>query len=167
MKNKLYQMRIGLNILNHLGINLYSNIPSVLAEVVANSWDADAESVKIQIDIDEDVITITDDGHGMTEKEINDRFLYVGYERRKNQSAVTLKHKRPVMGRKGIGKLSLFSIAGKIEVQSIKDGKKNRFQMVLDDIKKAIEKGDSTYYPSVLDNKNVKLKKGTKIILTD
>lgn len=166
MKKKPYQMQIGLNALNHLGINLYSNIPSVLAEVVANSWDADSEEVIIQINTDEGVITITDDGHGMTEQEINERFLFVGFERRKNQSAITPKHKRPVMGRKGIGKLSLFSIAEKIEVQSIKDSKKNRFQMVLEDIKKAIEKSDSTYYPLPLDNKSVRLKKGTKIILT-
>ncbi len=159
-------MQIGLNVLNHLGINLYSNIPSVLAEVVANSWDADSEEVIIQINTDQDVITITDDGHGMTEQEINERFLFVGFERRKNQSAITPKHKRPVMGRKGIGKLSLFSIAEKIEVQSIKGGKKNRFQMVLEDIKKAIGKSDSAYYPLPLDNKGVRFRKGTKIILT-
>ena len=45
-----YKMTISLNILNHLGINLYSNIPAVLSEVVANSWDADAETVEITID---------------------------------------------------------------------------------------------------------------------
>lgn len=41
--NTKYQMTIDLNVLNHLGINLYSNIPSVISEVVANAWDADAE----------------------------------------------------------------------------------------------------------------------------
>jgi hypothetical protein len=38
-------MRLSLNVLNHLGINLYSNVPAVLAETVANAWDADAEHV--------------------------------------------------------------------------------------------------------------------------
>lgn len=32
-----YQMTLSLNVLNHLGLNLYSNVPTVLAEVVANS----------------------------------------------------------------------------------------------------------------------------------
>ena len=40
-----YQMTINLNVLNHLGINLYSNVPAVLSEVVANAWDADATNV--------------------------------------------------------------------------------------------------------------------------
>lgn len=45
--NTKYQMTIDLNVLNHLGINLYSNIPSVISEVVANAWDADAEEVEV------------------------------------------------------------------------------------------------------------------------
>ncbi len=158
-------MIIGLNALNHLGINLYSNVPSVLAEVVANSWDADSENVKIEI-TDHESIVISDDGHGMTEQDINERFLYVGFERRKNQTAITPKHKRPVMGRKGIGKLSLFSIAEEIEVQSIKDNIKSRFQMKLNDIKKSIEDNDPAYFPVPLNGEAVDFEKGTKIILT-
>ena len=45
-----YELTIDLNILNHLGLNLYSNIPAVVSEVVANSWDADASHVEIHID---------------------------------------------------------------------------------------------------------------------
>ena len=42
-----FTMSLSLNVLNHLGINLYSNVPAVLSEIVANSWDADAENVTI------------------------------------------------------------------------------------------------------------------------
>ena len=45
-----YTMTINLNILDHLGVGLYSNIPAVLSEAVANAWDADAEHVKIDVD---------------------------------------------------------------------------------------------------------------------
>ena len=45
-----YQMTLSLNVLNHLGLGLYSNIPAVLSEAVANAWDADAENVSIMID---------------------------------------------------------------------------------------------------------------------
>ena len=103
-----YQMTVDLNVLNHLGINLYSNIPAVLAEVVANAWDADAETVRVDISEDPASITISDDGHGMSRNEINARFLKVGYRRREHAGPVTPKHGRLVMGRKGIGKLSLF-----------------------------------------------------------
>ena len=47
-----YQMTINFNILNHLGINLYSNVPAVLSEIVANSWDADATKVDIDIEME-------------------------------------------------------------------------------------------------------------------
>ncbi|WP_181440300.1 ATP-binding protein [Curtobacterium sp. MCLR17_042] len=57
-------MTISLNVLNHLGINLYSNVPAVLSEVVANAWDADA--TRVDIDVAGGTVTITDDGHGMT-----------------------------------------------------------------------------------------------------
>lgn len=59
-----FTMSLSLNVLNHLGINLYSNVPAVLSEIVANSWDADAENVTIAISSDE--IIIEDNGCGMT-----------------------------------------------------------------------------------------------------
>ena len=58
MENK-FIMSLSLNVLNHLGINLYSNIPAVLSEIVANSWDADAK--RVDITIAEDQIIIEDD----------------------------------------------------------------------------------------------------------
>lgn len=166
MDNFKYEMRINLNVLNHLGLNLYSNIPAVLSEVVANSWDADATNVDIKIE--KGKISITDDGHGMTEVDVNNKYLWVGYERRKNkQLAITEKYKREVMGRKGIGKLSLFSIAETVEVHTFRAGEKNGFVMSVEKIKAEIEQEGSTYYPDPLDESEVDLKRdGTRIILT-
>ena len=48
--NHPYKMTVDLNVLDHLGIHLYSNIAAVLTEAVANAWDADAENVEIRID---------------------------------------------------------------------------------------------------------------------
>lgn len=167
MKSAKYEMSIDLNVLNHLGINLYSNIPAVLAEAVANSWDADATRVDIDIKSDTKVISINDDGHGMTTDAINKKFLTVGYQRRDKGEAVTKRFKRKVMGRKGIGKLSLFSIADTIEVHSIKGTQKNGFIMSLPEIKKHIKTKSAKYHPAPVDPRNIKIKKGTKIILKD
>ena len=38
---KKLTLDIDLNVLNHLGLYLYSNVPAVLAELIANAWDAD------------------------------------------------------------------------------------------------------------------------------
>ena len=99
-----YEMTLSLNVLRHLGFGLYSNIAAVLSEVVSNAWDADAENVSIFIDADKDRVIIEDDGHGMTVGDTNDKYLTVGYERRKSERRTPVMD-RPAMGRKGIGKL--------------------------------------------------------------
>ena len=163
-----FEMTLSLNVLEHLGINLYSNIPSVLSEVVANAWDAEAEKVNITFDKNNDTITIQDDGTGMTRADINNRFLRVGYKRRKEQKGKTLRLNRAPMGRKGIGKLSLFSIAGIVEVYTIKDGEKSGFRMNRKVIRDAIEnESTGTYKPEELSNDEINLTCGTKIVLKD
>ena len=76
-----YKMKISLNIIEHLGINLYSNLPAVLSEIVANSWDADATEVQMNIE-GTTKIEIIDNGIGMSERDINEKFLLVGYKKR-------------------------------------------------------------------------------------
>ena len=169
MSEKVYKMTISLNVLNHLGINLYSNIPAVLSEVVANSWDADAEVVDISIG--EDEITIEDNGCGMTYDDINDKYLHVGYERRNRpEEAITPKHKRPVMGRKGIGKLSLFSIADTIEIQTSKNGSKNGFFMSAEKIRELLKDSENNkdYHPEPLPEGQITIdKQGTRLTIRE
>ena len=169
---KSYKLTIDLATLKHLGIGLYSNIPAVLSEVVANSWDADAKHVDIDIDPQKGIITIKDDGWGMTEAEINSRFLKVGYQKRTDRTAKIPKGRLP-MGRKGIGKLALFSIADSIEVHSVKKGRggrigdRNGFIMRAADIEKSIKSGQTAYEPEVVPEKKIKIKEGTLITLRE
>lgn len=155
---------MNLNVLEHLGINLYSNVPAVLSEVVANSWDADAASVEITLGSGQ--ITIKDTGDGMDRAEVNARFLTVGYRRRQSQPAVSAKGRRP-MGRKGIGKLSLFSIANIVEVHTVRNGEKSAFRMEVPKIRQCIAAGNYTYEPEELDVNLVDFSEGTRIILRD
>lgn len=167
--SKIYQMTVDLNVLEHLGINLYSNIAAVLTEVVANTWDADAENVTININPDAKVISIQDDGIGMTIEDINNKYLRVGYRRReknKGNSNQTPKG-RLVMGRKGLGKLSLFSIAEIIEVYSIKDGETQGFRMSTEKIKESIKNRENTYSPESIIDPAIDFQRGTKIILKE
>ncbi len=167
--NPKYQMTIDLNVLNHLGINLYSNVPAVLSEVVANAWDADAERVDVRIDVEADEIIIEDDGHGMGLSDINKKFLNVGYARRENGETKTPKHNRDVMGRKGIGKLSLFSVADKIYVFSVNSsGDKNGFLLDSNEIQRQISSSkEKPYYPEDISCADISLVKGTRIVLKE
>lgn len=163
-----YQMTLSLNVLKHLGLGLYSNVAAVLSEVVANAWDADAEHVSISIDSDAGRVTIQDDGHGMSIDDANHKYLHVGYERRNEGEAFTPIFERPVMGRKGIGKLSLFSIARTVEVHSVGDNGKHGFTMDSDAIEKKIkDRGEAQYNPIPVDPEEIDIDCGTRIVLTN
>ncbi len=162
-----YQMTVSLNVLRHLGLGLYSNVAAVLSEVVANSWDADAEHVWISIDASSGRVVIEDDGHGMTIADANQKYLHVGYERRK-VAPRTPRFDRPVMGRKGIGKLSLFSIARTVRVESVAGGEKHGFVMDAEDIETEIrDGGEGRYEPDPVASAEIDLARGTRITLTN
>ena len=158
-------MKLSLNILQHLGLNLYSNVPAVLSEVVANAWDADAGKVRIELDKGRDRIVIEDDGCGMTRDEVVDRFLLVGYQRRIRQPGPTPERGRSPMGRKGIGKLSLFSIANEITVETNRDGERTALRMRLDAVRAAIEEAEGDYHPEELAESEFDREHGTRITL--
>lgn len=159
-----YLMKVSLSVLDDLGINLYSNMAAVLSEVVANAWDADA--TKVTITLSETEIVVRDNGHGMGLDEINDRFLHVGYRRREAGRIRSPQFDRPVMGRKGIGKLSLFAIADEVTVATrMKGTAPHCLVMKTEEIREAIEGGDP-YRPPKGDLKHAPKKPGTVIRLS-
>ena len=117
---KQYNFNISLSILNHLGRNLYRNFITVLGEAVSNSWDADAHNVYITIDREARILIVRDDGEGMDEDDFQNKFLKIGYSKRKDKSTHT-NSGRPYIGRKGIGKLALLSCAQTITVLTKKE----------------------------------------------
>lgn len=112
-----FSFEISLSVLNHLGRNLYRNFITVLGEAISNSWDADANNVWIYIDRDSRNFTIKDDGDGMNSDGFQNKFLRVGYSKRKNGGSSSPQN-RPYIGAKGIGKLALLSCSEKISIIS-------------------------------------------------
>lgn len=128
-----YTMRISRLTIDKLGIRLYDRVSAVLAELIANSYDADATKVEVSLpwgvtlagtihaaEHEPHRIMVRDNGHGMTAEEINAHYLMVGSDRRiRIGSDLSRSLERPVMGRKGIGKLAAFGICRTIEVVSV------------------------------------------------
>lgn len=112
-----FTFEISLSVLNHLGRNLYRSFITVLGEAISNSWDADAENVWIYVNREENYLVIKDDGDGMTADDFQNKFLKIGYSKRK-EGKIRSEKKRPYIGRKGIGKLAMLSCADKISVIS-------------------------------------------------
>lgn len=179
-----YELKISRLTIDKLGVKLYDRVSAVVAELVANSYDADATEVNVELPLatllsvqdptlPEWTVTVTDNGHGLTPDEARAYYLRVGADRRKSGGAGARSRRlnRPVMGRKGIGKLAPFGICKRIEVISSGGDKTasghltSHFLMDFDkiigedsDIPVQLDKGalDGTYQP----------RSGTKIVLT-
>lgn len=124
---KQYQLNIDPRILELLGPNLYTNIYYVLAELIANAYDADAKNVYIISNKDD--IRVEDDGHGMS-YEAGDvkRYLEVAAVSRSSEGdSFTRSGQRRKMGRKGVGKLAALSVSENVDVLTIAGGEKSGF----------------------------------------
>lgn len=153
MNDPVLQMTFTPNTIEHLGVKMYSTLPPVIAELVANSRDADASEVYITLkDVDNKEIIVSDNGHGMSFDDINDKFLRIGRNRRVAESKEETPGGRKVIGKKGLGKLSFFGIAHEIEVVTIKDKKKNSFLMKWDNILSETDSDkQKNYNPEIID----------------
>lgn len=124
---KEYNLNVNPRILELLGPNLYTNIYYVLAELIANAYDADAHNVYVISNKDD--IRIEDDGHGMSYEngEVNKFLNVAGVSRFSEDDAKTRSGNRRKMGRKGVGKLAALSVSESVDVMTISNGEKSGF----------------------------------------
>ena len=115
-----YSMRISRLTVDKLGVKLYDKVSAVIAELIANAYDADSTEVSVCAPMGQFLATraggavadkgfdvqVVDNGIGMTPQQVQDFFLVVGAERRNdpNRGEVSPRFNRRVMGRKGVGK---------------------------------------------------------------
>lgn len=124
---KEYWLNVDPRILELLGPNLYTNIYYVLAELIANAYDADAKNVYIISNKDD--IRVEDDGHGMS-YEAGDIAKYLkvaGVSRTTEEGSHTKSGARRKMGRKGVGKLAALSVSENVDVLTVANGEKSGF----------------------------------------
>ncbi len=177
------KIEVAPDIVEILGLNLYTNLPRILVEFVANAYDADSPSAKLTIDMEKidsarkllreqwkeaqadrqealkehagqeagsigddgglqleelalpsDLsIVIEDRGHGMSRAAMQQKFLRIGRKRRKAEKRGDRSPEgRPVMGRKGIGKLAGFGVAKRLEVFTRPKGQTFALRIALD-----------------------------------
>ena len=175
-KERQLTMRFSGRLVKHLGLQMYSGAVPAIAELIANAWDATAKNVYINVPLGKslehtDKISVRDDGSGISFEECNNHYLVVGRDRRSEEGDYSTEFgevkPRKLMARKGIGKLSGFGIANRIEARTVKDGLVTHFAMDYDSMTRSgnfIEE----YHPELLgdDGKKVDEPNGTDITLT-
>src|SRR5271168_169543 len=100
-------------LLRELGERLVGQPHIALAELIKNSYDADATSCAIALE--QDSITVTDNGHGMTRSEFLEHWMTIG-TRNKQEHVTSREFGRSVTGSKGVGRLSAQFLAHELEI---------------------------------------------------
>lgn len=161
--------RVDSALLRELGERLVGRPHIALAELVKNSYDADA--TKVEIRFHQDRIEVSDNGHGMDLKEFKNFWMRIGSPH-KQKLRVSKNFKRPMTGSKGIGRLAVQFLASKIELRTVSEKKKGSELKASVNWDDAIKAGDLTeaaaFYeeiPSVTEFPD-NSPNGTKIILT-
>ena len=125
--SKEYKLNIDPRILDLLGPSLYTNIYYVLAELIANAYDADASNVYVYWD--DELILVEDDGKGMSyvNGDIEKYLNVASVSRSTVEDELTTKKHRRKMGRKGVGKLAALSVSDRIEIKTICEEERSGF----------------------------------------
>lgn len=163
MNSTKAQFTFSPRILDHLGISAYNSVRKCLAELVANSYDADARSVNVLLPdvVDENsCIVLSDDGIGMTIEDLRDKFLHIGRDRR--ESGDRTDSGRLVIGSKGIGKLAGFGIASRLRISTRHKGVQSSITIDKSDLESVYELASHQFDITVT---NTTLDNGTKIEL--
>lgn len=107
---------IDAELLRELGERLVGKPHIALAELVKNSYDADATEVTIKFLPHEDRIEIIDDGHGMTFDEFNNFWMRIGTIHKKEEERS--RGGRLMTGSKGVGRLAVQFLAHELTINT-------------------------------------------------
>ena len=120
-KTTNFKMRVGTKIIRQLSTAFYPDLTFVFDELVSNARDAMATSVKVHVG--EDVVTVEDNGEGMDREELQ-KFFYISHTgKSEGEEKIKGNMKRKIIGKFGIGKLSMYRICGKFAIVSWRDGR--------------------------------------------
>ena len=103
-----------------LGDELIGSERLAVFELVKNAYDADANEVVVCLDLtseQEPMITVTDDGEGMTLDVLRSVWLVLGDDYREKQRLLdrrTPRHQRLPLGEKGLGRLAVHKLGNQI-----------------------------------------------------
>lgn len=127
------QFKISASLFEELGERLVSKPEVALAELIKNSYDADALTCRLTLSPTQ--IVIEDDGHGMTERNFLDNWMVVSSPT-KGSGRFSRIYGRSMAGSKGVGRFSARFLANVVDlVSTAKDertGKTTRLAATFD-----------------------------------
>lgn len=131
-------------LLRELGERLVGKPYIALAELVKNSYDADAHEVRIEFEPNHGRIEVWDDGHGMTFDEFRDFWMRIGTPH-KVEKRLSKYLQRRMTGSKGVGRLAVQFLAQELTLWTIPQNYDGQWLEAYVDWAKAVKAGDLTH----------------------
>ncbi|MUK61533.1 hypothetical protein GNP81_13400 [Aliivibrio fischeri] len=130
------KMTVSARAVDMLGRQQIAGIPTAIHELFKNAHDAYAKNVEIDYYQEQKLVTLRDDGIGMTENDFITKWLTVGTSskygvNRKSEFIPEGMLERPLMGEKGIGRLAIASIGRQVLVLSRAERKDGLHDLVV------------------------------------
>ena len=164
---EILRFKVDAELLRELGERLVGKPHVALAELIKNSYDADATEVTIKFLPNEDRIEVHDKGHGMTYEDFKNFWMRIGTTHKKGE-----KHSRnfgrPMTGSKGVGRLAVQFLANRLIIQTVPEDGEGEWLEAKINWQEAIKFKEYLTEVEVKCNLNPScrpFKKGTSIIL--
>ena len=153
-------------LLRELGERLVGKPHIVLAELIKNSYDADATQVTIKFFPDKNYIEVRDDGHGMTFEEFRDFWMRIGTTHKRKRQSKNLE--RQLTGSKGVGRLAVQFLANRLRIRTVPKDSSEWLEAKVN-WEKAVEAGELTKVTVeyTRNQSGPPLSHGTSIILSE
>ena len=155
-------------LLQELGEHLVGKPYIAVAELVKNSYDADATIVEIELEPENDRIRVSDNGHGMDFTEFKDFWMRIGSVH-KREMRISRNFHRPMTGSKGVGRLAVQYLADELTLITISEKDPSiKFEAYVkwSEAIKAEELTEATVHYELKTSEKEEFEKGTHIILT-
>jgi len=156
-------------LLRELGERLVGKPHIALAELIKNSYDADATRVEVRFE--NDSIAVVDDGHGMDFQEFKDFWMRIGTPH-KQKEGTSRKFRRPVTGSKGVGRLAVQFLGRQLQLRTVSDEDTKSELISKVDWEKAVNAGELTKAQAEYDQTSTTVpftndsQHGTSIVIT-
>lgn len=126
-ENKSLRWRFDVSTFRLIGRDLITDRITALFELVKNSYDANAQNVFVEFNNVGagglgSMITIADDGYGMSFSDIRDKWMVIGTSSKKKSPVSPKPFSRRCVGEKGIGRFAVDKLGDKVQMMTKKEG---------------------------------------------
>lgn len=133
MAAEKYPIDVAASVIADISAGIYRTPAGALKELVSNAFDADAENVRVSTSGPQfSTFTCTDDGSGLTAERFKEIMGLIGGSTKRDRGETSQIFRRPLIGRIGIGLLSIGQICSSFEIFSSAKGSQTKFRARID-----------------------------------